>query len=39
MSKGFLRTAAPRAAYLTLLVESAMGLALIVGALRARRRW
>ncbi len=39
MSKGFLGTAAPRAADLTLLAESAMGLALIMGAMLARRRW
>ncbi len=37
--RGFLGTAAPRAADLTLLVESAMGLALIMGAMLARRRW
>ncbi len=39
MSKGFLGTAAPRAADLTLLAESAMGLALVMGAMLARRRW
>ena len=39
MSKGFLGTAAPRGADLTLLAESAMGLALIMGAMLARRRW
>ena len=39
MSTGFLGTAAPRAADLTLLAESAMGLALIMGAMLARRRW
>ena len=39
MSRGLLGTAAPRAADLTLLVESAMGLALIMGAMLARRRW
>src|SRR5512144_2418699 len=39
MSKGFLGTAAPRAADLTLLAESAIGLALIMGTMLARRRW
>ena len=39
MNKGFLGTAAPRAADLTLLAESAMGLALIMGAMLARRGW
>ncbi len=38
MSKGFLGTAAPRAADLTLLAESMMGLALTAGAMLARRR-
>ncbi len=39
MTKGFLGTAAPRAADLTLVAESAMGLALVMGAMLARRRW
>ncbi len=39
MDKGFLGTAAPQAADLTLLAESAMGLALIMGAMLARRGW
>jgi uncharacterized membrane protein YozB (DUF420 family) len=39
MSKGFLGTAAPRAADLTLVAELSMGLALIMGAMLARRRW
>jgi uncharacterized membrane protein YozB (DUF420 family) len=39
MNDGFLGTAAPWAADLTLLAELAMGLALIMGAMLARRRW
>jgi uncharacterized membrane protein YozB (DUF420 family) len=39
MNRGFLGTAAPRAADLILLTELTMGVALVIGALFARRRW
>lgn len=38
MGKGFLGTAASRAADLTLVIEIGMGPALVVGAVLARRR-